>query len=163
MALDTAVGGASSDSYASVAEFDVYAAALGWTVTATEAAKEAALRRGRVYLDSRYQWKGAKATREQALQWPRLEVYDEAGWYVDSDTIPKEIKDAQCELAYSEISGTSILPQKEGAKLSETVKAGPVGVTTNYGAAPSSPRFGTVDGLVRQYVLGSGLSRIVRG
>lgn len=163
MALVATPGAADADSYVTLAEFDAYAVLLGWTVTATDAVKEAALRRGRVYLDSRYNWKGARATGDQALQWPRSGVYDMDGYHVDEDAIPQPIKDAQCELAYQEVSGTEVLPQKAGAILSETVKAGPISTTTNYGAAPSQPKFGTVDGLVRQYVLGGGMARIARG
>ena len=106
MALDTTVGGASANSYASLAEFNSY-----WTgrmiptgqaapSTFSDADKESQLKQATIELDL-LRYRGRQKTETQALKWPRTELYTDEGWVVDSDTIPQKIKDAQCELAYA--------------------------------------------------------------
>lgn len=163
MALTETPKATDADTYVTLAELADYAVNMAWTLTGTDAQKEAALRRSAVYLDNRYDWGGSRTIEDQARAWPRANLYDRDGYYVDPDIIPQRIKDAQCELANLDLSGVELMPQKQGATLSETVKAGPVGVTTNFGAAPSSPKFGVVDSLVSQYLFSSGFARIVRG
>ena len=78
MSLDTTVGGASAESYASVLEADTYHSNRGniaWTALATPA-KEQALRKATDYLTQIYRerWKGYRVDNTQALDWPRLNV-----------------------------------------------------------------------------------------
>lgn len=101
MALTETPKSASADTYATQAEYEAYATAMGLTLTATtDAAKEGNLRRARLYLDRAYVWHGTPTTSTQALAWPRSMSVLVDGYSVDVDTVPQRIKDAQCELAY---------------------------------------------------------------
>ena len=121
MALDTTIGGSSSDSYATVAELDAYlTAAYGETTAVTtfvekeEAEKEHRLRLAALILNT-FPWRGAKASRDQRLEFPRWwrtddeyeYVVEDEDYYIDysdittnAPTIPSEVKYAQMELAY---------------------------------------------------------------
>lgn len=154
MALDTTIGGESTDSYVTLAAFQTYAANMGWTLTGTDAAQEAALRRGALYLDGTYTWAGVRKTREQARDWPRDEAYDSDGWHVGYEDAPQKVKDAQCEAAWLHLGGTDLSPTKIGAVTSERVKAGPVESQKTYGGAPATPRFASIDRLVADFVIG---------
>lgn len=163
MALVTTLKAADADSYATLAEFQAYAASMGWTLTATDAAQEAALRRATMYLDDTYTWRGLRASKLQALAWPRTDVIDRDDYHVSAESIPARIKSAQCEAAFAILGGVDIMPQRQGAVISETVTAGPVSATTRKGAVPATPRFVSVDLLVTPLTLGGGLSRVMRG
>lgn len=98
----TNVSGA--DSYLSVVDADTYHADRGnSTWTGTDTAKEVALRRATVVLDS-YNWMGLRTNgRSQPLQWPRVSVWDKEGLAILSNEIPQEIKDAVAEVALREL------------------------------------------------------------
>lgn len=108
MSLDTTIGGSAADSYVSIADALTYHAAMGnadWAAAA-EADQEVALRRATRYLDGRYRnrWRGSRKTRDQALAWPRINVYDEDGFIVSSTTIPDAIEKATLEAAIRELA-----------------------------------------------------------
>lgn len=159
MTLTTTIGGATSDSYATLAEYDAYAAKMGWSGSIGD---EANLRRATMYLDRQYNWVGHKVAQTQALVWPRYTTILVDGWSVSSETIPQAIKDAQCELAYLISQGaTPFATVAGGAVLTERVKAGPVESETTYAGARETPRYVAIEGLVRPYVLA--INRVVRG
>ena len=119
MSLNVETGNASpsSESYASVAEADLYNSNRGNTAWAalTTAAKEQALRKGTDYLVQAYRlrWKGSRVSSTQALDWPRnfVEISDyEAATlngsiiiggylYYPADQVPTEVKNACIEMA----------------------------------------------------------------
>lgn len=120
MALDTTIGGSDSDSYATVAELDSYlTAAYGEDNVSTflekeDDAKEHRLRLAALLLNT-FPWRGAKASRDQRLEFPRWWRTDDEYDYVSEDedyfinysdittnapTVPTEIKYAQIEIAY---------------------------------------------------------------
>lgn len=126
MALDTTIGGSTSDSYVTVSELDTYlTAAYGeenTTVTAflelEETAKEHRLRLAALTLNT-FPWRGAKACRDQRLEFPRWwRTDDEYGYVVEDEdyyinysditenapSIPSEIKYAQIEIAYQVVN-----------------------------------------------------------
>jgi len=103
MALDTTVGGASANSYASVAEADAYNAARlhvsSWD-DATTATKEAALKWAALLLDSNPRaWTGSPVGAVQALGWPRSGMFNRNGFVILTTIIPVELKQAQSEFA----------------------------------------------------------------
>lgn len=104
MALDATVGGATSNSYVTVAEADDYFAdrahAESWDDVEN---KESLLITSTSMLDWYMKWKGTKATDSQALDWPRLDVSRPDGTVVDSTTIPRDVKQATFELAFLSI------------------------------------------------------------
>lgn len=61
--------------------------------------KQALLIRASKYLDSMFEWKGRRAHRDSGLKWPRYECYDCDGFEMDHERLPRELKDATCEMA----------------------------------------------------------------
>jgi len=107
VALDSTVGGASANSYGSLAEALSYFEGRLNSDTFTSASgtlQEQALRTATVFLDSRVSWIGdiKDQTTPQALAWPR--VYDFSAdtpedILVLGEAIPTDLKRAQFELA----------------------------------------------------------------
>lgn len=83
-----------ADSYISVADFEAYNTARGYTLTGTA---EQLLLRAMLYVEQ-LSFKGLKKTKAQTLQWPRLDVMID-GYYLESDEIPQQLVDLQCEVA----------------------------------------------------------------
>lgn len=136
MALDTTVGGASADSYGSLAEADAYFAARqtgNWD--GSDASKEMALRKAVTYLDNVYRgaWKGLRAAQTQALAWPRYDVIDEDGFVLPVDEIPEVLKRAQFEAADLIAEGVNLEATIERPIKRE--KVGPLEVEYMDGAA----------------------------
>lgn len=104
MALIVTPGAVDANSYVSVADATGYFS-LSYNRTAWGNAgngdKEKALAESTRLLDTFVTWIGDIATDEQALRWPRTNVYDPDGRVVSDTTIPQAIKDITCELAYS--------------------------------------------------------------
>jgi len=162
MTLTATIGGASSDTYATIAEYVAYAVSMGWTLADGTAANEVNLRRSRAYLDRAYEWHGIKTDETQALQWPRITSLYVDGYSVSSETIPQRIKDAQCEMAYLIQGGADPFETVTGGAVRrEKVKAGPVESETEYAGTRELARYMAIEGLVRPYMIGG--SRMVRG
>jgi hypothetical protein len=104
-----------SNTYIGLADADAYFEgrlhAEAWTA-ADDPTKSAALVHAARMLDQYISWLGEKSNTDQAMEWPRWGVYldgsvyymtpnQPAAWVyaIDSDTIPRVLKDAQCELA----------------------------------------------------------------
>ena len=80
MTIDASIGGASSDSFTSLADANTYMGARLYTTewdTASDTNKEKALKQATVELD-RMNWKGdvVDTATPQALRWPRSSVKD---------------------------------------------------------------------------------------
>lgn len=171
MALDATVGGANADSYATLAEFKAYADSVGFVYTSVYADPviEIAMRKATQYLDRAYRgkWKGFRSDRDQALAWPRtssqdlpvnfltpsftIGVIDEDGYEIPSNTIPKQVKEAEYEATILDLGGTDLLPTyaRGNAIARKRVKAGPVETETEYMASASArDRFLTIEGLL---------------
>ena len=103
MTIIVTPGGATSNSYATLAEANAYHETrlhnTAWT-GASDATKEAALLWATRELDTNFCWYGQKATEEQALDWPRYSMYYKSGYPVDTTIVPIEVKNAQSELAF---------------------------------------------------------------
>lgn len=92
-----------TNTYATLAEADAYAATRSWAATwdaLSDAVKEQRLIDAAVYLDTSYTWKGQISASTQAMSWPRYGVYDKEGRLLASDAYPDRLKNAQVELAY---------------------------------------------------------------
>lgn len=163
MTLDTTTGGASADSYATLAEYQAYASALGWTLSGVDATDEAYLRRAAQFVDRGYSFLGYPTGAAQARAWPRSGVGYVDGWDVGSSDIPQAVKDAQCELAYLIQGGLDPFATIAGVVASTRYKAGPVETETTYHGGKGKPRLVAIEGLLRPY-LGAGLNsvRVVR-
>jgi len=166
MALDTTIGGAAADSYATLAEYTARAAAMGWTLAETDAANEINLRRAVVAMDATYSFRGTKNTLAQAREWPRYDVsgYGSAMWFdpyqITPEVIPPAVKDAQMELAYLIQGGADPLATTSG-----NIKAEQLGpMRREYGSPKSAlSRFTAVDRILKPYLAGGiGQARAAR-
>lgn len=159
MALDTTIGGTASDSYATLAEYQARAAAMGWTLAGTDAANEVTLRRAAVAIDATYSFVGMKQYQFQARSWPRLVNQLVEDWPINPDTIPGAIKEAQMEMAFLIQSGADPLATFEGAVKREKIDV----LEVEYAGGRARPRFDGVDRILKPYVLsGPGQTRMVR-
>lgn len=66
---------------------------------ATDDIKNKALLFATRVLDATYTWKGSPVEFEQNRDWPRYNVYDEDGYYINYDVIPRYLIEATAELA----------------------------------------------------------------
>ena len=124
MPFDATAGAATSNSYATVAEADAYLAVRGDTSTWTALTlgqKESKLQWAALYLDT-LTFKGTRSTSTQALQWPRIGVWDRDGFEVDG--IPQALKNAQAEMAFQLIAND--WTQGLGPVSNETLSVGSI-------------------------------------
>jgi hypothetical protein len=173
--VETGAALSNSNTYISVDDADAYHALRGndaWFL-ATLPAKESALIKAAFYLVAKYRtrWRGIRVKREQALDWPRAGVITEdffdpqtdprpalfpnLAYEVPEDEIPKEIKDAQCEIALRIIGGTDPLPDISSGGDIKKLVAGPVSVEyfgAGQGTAEASIEFPMVDGMLQVYL-----------
>lgn len=98
----TVVSGANS--YVTEAELSTYAADRGVTLTGTP---NILLIQAMDYLES-LRYIGMKHSEDQPLQWPRDEVYVD-GYYIERETIPKELKAGQLAAALAIDAGNNPL------------------------------------------------------
>jgi len=167
MAVTVTVGGAGSDSYATLAEYQTYALEIhndAFTGHGHDAQHEAELRMAARYLDTFYKWPGSTRYQAQARAWPRLQELVVDGWPVPIDTIPQAIKDAQCEIAYQIHQGaTPFATIDTGAAIREKVDV--IEVEYAPGTARNRPAFQAADRMVADYTMGKsglGLVKVLR-
>lgn len=162
-----------AESYVTVAQFKTYCDNRGISyVATTDTQIEQNARKAFDYMLQRYRgaWKGYRKDALQVGDWPRAFVYLEpvmiglVGSYpylVPDDSIPFEVRNAQCELMVRVVSGDLMpdLGQKESS-----VTVGPISVTYNPNA-PADAKYGVVDGFLKPYLIGGGnsaTSKVIR-
>jgi len=160
MALDTTVGGAGADSYGTLAEYEAYIVAnidASFDGHGHDSTHELHLRRAAQYLDRQFRFVGYQQYETQSRAWPRLTDHYVDGWSIDSDTIPQAIKEAQFEAAYAfETDGIDVFASVTAGTVKRTrSKAGPVETETEYQVGRSTPRIVAIEGLLRDYIVGS--------
>ncbi len=106
--VEDGTGKSDAESYISVSDAATYLSARGYSAfaaLATDALKEAALRKATDYMEQAYsvRWKGTRVTSTQALSWPRLYVDRED--YYPADKVPDEVQHACALLALKSIDG----------------------------------------------------------
>ena len=98
-AIDTTISGANANSYLTLAEAETYfddrLNISAWQDTDADNRTRALLHAAQRL--ERENWLGDRATTTQRLAWPRIGVAKVEEY--ESDEIPQQIKDAQCELA----------------------------------------------------------------
>lgn len=165
MALDTTIGGASADSYATLAEYQAYVTAQGFVpLTGTDGAQEAELRRAAVVIDDTYSFIGLQQYQYQARAWPRLVRQLVDDWPIDPDTIPDAIRRAQMEMAYQIHGGADPFATYDGAVKRKREKVDVIEEETEYTGGKGRPMFTGVDRILRDYITsGAGQVKAVRG
>lgn len=162
--FDSTVGGASANSYVTVAEMSDYcggrldATEFDATVTLTQ---QKSLVMATARLDQE-NYVGTPAAFTQRLKFPRLFVPSIYGSWEDSDVIPERIKQATYELAIALLKDTTLF-RDSGLEAFEQVGVGPLAVT---------PRVSRKAGTLPQQVIrllsdlrtsGGGQTYVVRG
>lgn len=102
--IEDGTGKTDSQSYASETAFASYASDRGISISGTDTKL---LITAMDYLESK-NFIGDKATRDQSLQWPRVNAAMD-GYYIDNDSIPQLLIDAQIEIALSIDAGVNPL------------------------------------------------------
>lgn len=129
LVVETGTGAANAESYVSVENAAIYAAARGLTFPASPLAPaEQALRRATAWIDATYRGRfpGTKMNgRSQALEWPRSDAEDRNCDEIPSDEVPVEIVNATVEAAVREMASPGSLSPDYVA--SERVKREKVG------------------------------------
>ena len=72
MAIVTTIGGSTTNSYITVAEYSAYADNFGWVIGNDTAAHEDQLRRATAYINRVYNFVGQTQYQTQSMAWPRL-------------------------------------------------------------------------------------------
>lgn len=118
--IEDGTGITNAESYATAAELASYATLYGVTVPSTEAEQEALLRQAAVQMNV-MKWKGRRANADQALAWPRSDVWTD-GQLQPSSYIPSRIQYGQMALA-TEIYNDQVNPpdQRQGPVTKEKV------------------------------------------
>jgi hypothetical protein len=159
--LETTTGGASANSYCSIADGDSYHEthlyADDWT-DADSDQKCKALQSATRLLDQNYEWQGSPTNIDQALRWPRQGAYDADGNLLASDEIPIGIEQGTAELARLLIAGDRTAESDTAVQGITSVTAGDVAVTFNGSASTSRPIPDSVAAFVSQYGVKKGPS-----
>jgi hypothetical protein len=135
MALVTTAGAANANSFADVTFFRAYHATryplLKWILTAADPVIEALLIMGGRGLNHNFAWTGAAVDSVQAMTWPRVGMLTRNGYTIatsGADSIPVDLKNAQCELA-GQMGAKDLVADNDAAiKGIASVKAGSVAV-----------------------------------
>lgn len=123
MIVEDGTGLTDSNSYVSVVFADDYFSARGisgWTELSAEK-KEQALIRATEYIDNVFQWCGKKATPEQALRFPRVNLRDYEGQELTG--VPTCLKQAVCDASLIVAGGAELFETSDvnGDVVSETI------------------------------------------
>lgn len=151
--VEDGTGMATAESYISVADASTYFTARAvttWGALATDALREAALRKATEYMISTYRdrWQGLRVyPTVQALCWPRYGVAIE-GVYLDDDVIPETIKRACAELALKAASA-DLNPDLTQGVVRE--KVGSIEVEYDK-SSPQSTRYKAIDAMLAPYL-----------
>ena len=153
-----------ADSYVTLAVYQAYGGARGWSLGADDAADEVNLVRGFDAINRRWDYRGEPVDDDvQVGAFPRYIIKSRFEYVTPANEIPQKIKDAQCELAYLIQGGLDPFATIEAAKTKDMIKIGPI--TIDEGSLPTGKaRLVAVDGLLRPFLAaGAGQIALSRG
>ena len=137
MIVEDGSGLSTADSYVSLIEADLYMSTFrscdGWD--GTDSDKESMLIIATRAIDLLYgtQYRSIKKL-SGALLFPRADFYDIHNTLVTQGTIPKNLKDAVCEIALVRYNGGNILPTSTTSNnTSDKIKIGPIEISSTSG------------------------------
>lgn len=166
--VEDSTGLSNANAYVTVAFCNDYHSDRGnATWTGTDTVKEQAIVKATDYLDRRYQFTGNKASRQQALEWPRYDVFlnEEYGNRIPYLVleIPIELQRACAEAALLALSNELIPTPTYDAAGEVTMKrekVGPIETETGYRAAGVAPlkRWPHIDLILKKFLVNSGRS-----
>ena len=124
--LNSTAGDPSANSYVSLVEANTYLEAhlkaSSWSVLDDERKKAALISATRA-LDS-MRFGGRKASQTQSLLWPRQYIYDYENYLITG--IPKQLKDAECELAIWMLTEDDRIAGQFELETMDSVEIGPI-------------------------------------
>lgn len=140
---------ANADSYVSLAVYQAYGSARGWTLRDTDADDEVDLRRAFDAINRLWEYKGEEVDLlNQVGKFPRYIIKNRWEYVTPANDIPAKVKDAQCELAYLVKGGLDPFATVDG--VIKSAGAGPARVEFMGGA--STPRLVAIEGLLAPYM-----------
>lgn len=155
--VEDGTGKSTAESYISVADASSYFTARAvttWAALATDALREAALRKATDYMENTYTWQGTRKTEEQALSWPRYNVVVD-GYLIDDDIVPEAVKRACAELALKSTTADLSPDMAQGVTRE---KVGPIEVEYDK-SSPRVTKYTAIDAMLASYLSsGSGSS-----
>ncbi len=101
-----------------------------WTA-ATDENRQRALIWSTRLLDQNFRWRGSRVDEDQPLQFPRYNVYDYDGFYVEEDEIPKKLRDATAELALLLLTSDRTLSDEPDTQGIRELNVGTIGLKFN--------------------------------
>lgn len=151
--LEDGTGVEGANSYASVADADEYFSDRGSTTwsAGTPTTKAEALIRATAAIDATYgnRFTGYRSNgRDQELQWPRTQAYDQESYLLPSDEVPTEVVKATFEASVRELAEPgSMAPDLERGGQVKSLKAGSVAI--EYGDnADATTTYTLIDGIL---------------
>ena len=123
MIVENGNGLSNANSYVTIEYANNYFSEHGITnwLDLEEGKKEIALINGTDFIDNSFKWRGKKATQEQSLSFPRVNIVDNDGY--DVAGIPEKLKQAVCEATILSANGTTLFAtqNENGAVTSEKI------------------------------------------
>jgi len=161
MTIVVTAGSASANAYISLPDCDDYHSARGnATWTGDDEDKEAAIIRAAQALDGRYRHRftGYKATKAQAMAWPRKDAVDADDYDFEDDEIPPNLISANAEAALLELVTPGILaPTYTKGVRSKIEKVDVISESTTYGSEyKGSDSYATIENLMNDIISVSG-------
>lgn len=145
--VEDGTGKADAESYNSVAEVSSILALTGEGAAfdaLAESVQEQLARKVNRAIDTEYLHRGRKKTSTQAAEWPRVGAYDDDGFAYSDTSIPARLKTAHALLCgEAAVTGVDLQPNVDepGGVESESVRVGPITVSTTYSGAKGQEVF----------------------
>jgi hypothetical protein len=138
-AITATAKGATSNSYATLAEAESYMDARTGAAT-WDAAADDDKNRALIEATNRieqHDFYGSPTASDQRLKWPRVGTYDADGRYWAQDTVPRVVQYAQFEVALALVNG-DLEFKDSGLEGFDSVRVGPLAVEINHGREPGA-------------------------
>ena len=132
-----------------------------WLKGSVTLQKERVLNNATRWLDGRYsdKYPGYKDSGTQALQWPREYAFDRDGYELEE--VPTLIKQATCESAYLNSTGTALDETIENGITGYTKRVGPITDSKTFSGSSSSRKIYTViDDMLKTIISGRGIMTV---
>jgi hypothetical protein len=139
LVIETGAGLSDADSYATVAQFKARAAELGASVPTQDKQCEILLRKAMQKLQRNDEWKGYRATKGQALDFPRVGIIID-GFGYSSTELPAQLIEAQILYALTAASGIDLLPIAKADASGPVIESTVGPITTRYAQSPYANR-----------------------
>lgn len=161
--VEDGTGKSDATAYIEVTDADqvVIDYSLSWPSGYTTNQKKKALNIGSRYMDARFdgKWKGYRGSQSQSMAWPRVDVVDTDGWWIDTNEIPAKLKQSAVEVAtYFAESGSAFPTLDDGGTLSrKKIKVDVIEIEKEWLAGNAGSQINAkVDALLDPYLKGSG-------